>query len=199
MSFVNHENETIQTFSTFDEKKSEKEKNVNSFFSFRTFTHYFYCNFQLYFVIFSHSIESGLFLTSTFDDILVNPGSNVIISCSASGSPLPQSAYWLFNGKPIDAETDVSFGKPQVRRFPSEVTLTLNLTSIDLNNSGLYSCIFQNDLARVSHSARLNVHGNPIVHDSMVLGPEGSNITLECRYGGYPIHSISWEKGEFLL
>ncbi|XP_015784517.1 Down syndrome cell adhesion molecule homolog isoform X2 [Tetranychus urticae] len=139
--------------------------------------------------------ESGLFLTSTFDDILVNPGSNVIISCSASGSPLPQSAYWLFNGKPIDAETDVSFGKPQVRRFPSEVTLTLNLTSIDLNNSGLYSCIFQNDLARVSHSARLNVHGNPIVHDSMVLGPEGSNITLECRYGGYPIHSISWEKG----
>ncbi|XP_074601526.1 cell adhesion molecule Dscam1-like isoform X2 [Brevipalpus obovatus] len=150
--------------------------------------------------------ETEPFLTSSFEEMISEPNRNLVISCSASGQPLP-SVEWLFNGKPVNPQ-DAQM-KVQSTRVRNEISTTLSIPSVRLEHSGLYSCVFITDtytrdrysrihLERPSrtliHSDRVNVYGKPFARDARLIGKEGDNITIQCLYGGYPITSTYWKR-----
>lgn len=61
----------------------------------------------------------------------------------------------------------------------------------------MYQCTARSDAGEAEHGQRLNVHGPPFVREMKnvsVLAAE--TMTLICPAGGWPIDSITWEKGE---
>lgn len=121
-----------------------------------------------------------------------------MLSCSASGHPAI-NVVWQFNGRPI--QSDGSHKIHITRHVRNEVSTSLTISSIKLEHSGLYSCVFeydnQNEITKLIHSNRVNVVGQIFARDGRLIGKESTNVTLDCLYGGYPFSSISWKKGEF--
>lgn len=80
------------------------------------------------------------------------------------------------------------------------VTSYLNITDTRGEDSGIYRCDVSNDVGAVWHAARLNVYGKPFVRPfANVSAISGQELILNCPYGGYPIKSITWQKGLYIL
>lgn len=51
-------------------------------------------------------------------------------------------------------------------------------------------------LHRVSHSAKVNVYGNPFIREMpKITGVAGSDLVIKCPAAGYPLDNIHWERG----
>ena len=65
------------------------------------------------------------------------------------------------------------------------------------NDGGLYQCEAVSKVGTASHSARLNVHGLPHVRPmekKMIVA--GGTLVVTCPFAGYPIDSVTWERGK---
>lgn len=81
----------------------------------------------------------------------------------------------------------------------SSLKLTPCPCSID-PDGGVYTCTATNDVASVSHSARINVYGKPVMRKMPnVTAVAGETISITCPVGGYPIDVITWERGRGTL
>ncbi|XP_015790399.1 Down syndrome cell adhesion molecule-like protein Dscam2 isoform X2 [Tetranychus urticae] len=126
----------------------------------------------------------------------LNPGSPVSLKCSSTGSPLPK-IRWYHYAKPL---SHTSYrNKKRVSHFENGSDLFiswLNITSIDPEDGGLYTCEAFNEIGIARSSASIQVTGPPFVHpmDNITLGSQES-LTIHCPYSGYPIESITWTKG----
>lgn len=107
------------------------------------------------------------------------------------------NVVWSYNGRPI--QSDGTHKIHITRHVRNEVTTSLTISVLKVEHSGVYSCSFEfdsrADRSKLVHSNRVNVVGKPFARDGRAVGREGSNVTIDCLYGGYPMSSISWRKG----
>ena len=73
-------------------------------------------------------------ITDISDNQVVLVGSNVSLSCIATGNPLPNQIQWLKDGILIDSFIETN------EEYPSAVTGIVNLYFITSQDSGKYTC-----------------------------------------------------------
>lgn len=73
----------------------------------------------------------------------------------------------------------------------------VNISSVNVEDGGEYRCTAKNRVGSISHSARLNIYGLPLVRPmNTIAAVAGHDLILQCPVAGYPIAFIIWEKGE---
>lgn len=120
--------------------------------------------------------------------------------CSSKGSPLAQ-IEWSVDRLPISSSARFHFGD-----FVTEAKVTdneggekmlvshFNISSVRVEDGGLYRCTAKNVAGQVYHEARLNVYGKGVVKLATpnITTVAGTDIELNCPYYGYPIKQINW-------
>ncbi|XP_043208575.1 Down syndrome cell adhesion molecule-like protein Dscam2, partial [Amphibalanus amphitrite] len=128
-------------------------------------------------------------LTSSFMKQTTDSGRPTSLSCSARGSPTPQIT-WFLDGRPLPDNPRYVPGQTVHR---GDVLSHLNMSRVTPAEGGLYECAASNAAGTVRHAARLNVYGAPVVRSTgPVSAAAGSQLTLRCPVGGYPIKNITW-------
>lgn len=123
----------------------------------------------------------------------MQPGPSVSLKCSASGNPTPHIS-WLLDGFPLYHSDRLMIGQ-YVTVF-GDVVSHVNISSIKTEDGGEYECVAENRAGKTSHSARLNVYGLPYVRTMpSISAVAGKILIIKCPVAGYPIDSVSWEKG----
>jgi len=104
-------------------------------------------------------------------------GDNVLLNVDVSGSGL--SYQWQYNGLPLSGEN----------------TNTLSLSSVDITNTGIYSCEMSNICGiENSNNAVINI-SNPII--SLMSGLTSCQGFISCSAsGGVSPYEYSWSHGE---
>ncbi|CAN7984334.1 unnamed protein product, partial [Ixodes hexagonus] len=135
-------------------------------------------------------------LVDTFKPQVVNRGDPVSLLCRSRGSPAPELT-WAIDGDFLYPSHRLKIG---AERGSLEVRSLLNISEARHEDSGEYSCVARNDIATVAHSARLEVYGPPFVRPLRnITVVSGTELTLRCPYGGFPIDSLTWQKGGLVL
>ncbi|KFM74848.1 Down syndrome cell adhesion molecule-like protein Dscam2, partial [Stegodyphus mimosarum] len=115
----------------------------------------------------------------------------------ATGSPLPQ-VTWKLDSLPLPEQLRFRVGDYVTR--DSRVVSYVNITGIQVEDGGLFSCTATNEVGSVQHSARVNVFGPPIIRSMPNITALAGEITiLPCPAGGYPLSSITWSRDSRLL
>lgn len=79
-----------------------------------------------------------------------------------------------------------------------DVVSHVNISRVTEEDGGEYTCTAHNSVAKVSHSARVNVYGLPYIREMpKVTAVAGSDLIIKCPAAGYPIETITWERGKF--
>lgn len=78
-----------------------------------------------------------------------------------------------------------------------DVISHVNISVVHVEDGGEYRCTAANRMARVHHSARLNIYGLPHVRPmGNYAAVAGETTVIKCPVAGFPIASITWEKGQ---
>ena len=78
-----------------------------------------------------------------------------------------------------------------------DVVSHVNISRVTEEDGGEYTCTAHNSVAKVSHSARVNVYGLPYIREMpKVTAVAGSDLIIKCPAAGYPIETITWERGK---
>uniref|UniRef100_A0A8C4YSS1 Hemicentin-2 n=1 Tax=Gopherus evgoodei TaxID=1825980 RepID=A0A8C4YSS1_9SAUR len=119
--------------------------------------------------------------------------SAVTFTCAASGSPLP-TLTWLKDGKPLILQNNLVPNGPGTRLY---------LESVQPTDSGIYSCVAENEAGEVSKHFHLSVVEPPHIEDlaqpTEVAAAIGAPLELLCTAAGVPAPSVTWEKDGRLL
>ncbi|XP_049839470.1 Down syndrome cell adhesion molecule-like protein Dscam2 [Schistocerca gregaria] len=135
-------------------------------------------------------------LQSTFIEQALSPGPPVSLRCSAAGSPPPQFT-WRLDGQALTAaRLGHRYTIGQYVDQAGDVISHVNISSVRVQDGGLYSCSAANAMGSVHYEARLNIYGPPYVRPppGPVRAVESAQVTLRCPYAGYPISGVSWER-----
>lgn len=100
-------------------------------------------------------------IQSNFDETVVDEGDSLAVNCNATGNPAP-TLTWLHNGAPV---MNPMLGTPsmQTLNLPNDtgltyvVSLLLNITEVEEDNSGTYVCQAINDAGTDTASFNLTV------------------------------------------
>ncbi|XP_055925896.1 cell adhesion molecule Dscam2-like isoform X3 [Argiope bruennichi] len=139
------------------------------------------------------------YLLSAFPDTTVHSGEKVSLKCVSAGNFAPRVVWTLY-----DQELSTALNsRIRIGDFVSNqghVTSYLNITDARVEDSGVYRCDISNDVGAVWHAARLNVYGPPFIRPfPNISAISGQELVLNCPVGGYPIKSITWQKGGIIL
>lgn len=81
-----------------------------------------------------------------------------------------------------------------------DVISHMNISTVRVDDGGEYRCTAGNRVAKTSHGARLNVYGNPYIRQmGNFAAVAGETTIIKCPVAGYPISTITWEKGIFVI
>nr|XP_042908765.1 Down syndrome cell adhesion molecule-like protein Dscam2 isoform X1 [Parasteatoda tepidariorum] len=131
---------------------------------------------------------------TVFIEKTVRPGSFVSLTCTATGNPEPHIRWKLDGIWPVMTRPGILVSS--YLSAESVVTSYVNFTSIDIIDSGAYSCEAINDAGRAQHSKRLNVFGPLFIRPlDNLTALAGASFEMICPFGGYPYDTISWKKG----
>ena len=137
-------------------------------------------------------------LKSTFSEKTVRPGSYVSLACVATGNPEPHIQWTLDSIWPLSTRPGILVSS--YLSAESTVTSYVNLTSVDIIDSGVYGCEAVNEAGRASHMRRLNVFGPVFVRPlENVTAVAGATFYMMCPFGGFPFDAITWKRGELLF
>nr|XP_027200228.1 Down syndrome cell adhesion molecule-like protein Dscam2 isoform X2 [Dermatophagoides pteronyssinus] len=138
-------------------------------------------------------------LLSVFSEQTLQPGQPLSLKCIASGNPIPQVLWHVYDKLPIpDHLARYRIGDYVTR--DSLLVSYVNISSILPEDGGLYTCQAMNDVATVQHTARINVYGRPTIRRMPnITAVAGESISITCPVGGYPIDSIVWERDSVRL
>ncbi|KAI1289670.1 Down syndrome cell adhesion molecule-like protein 1 -like protein [Halotydeus destructor] len=132
-------------------------------------------------------------LTFTFREQAIEPGSKLSLKCVASGNPLPQ-VTWTLDGEHIVEYSGIRIGDYVTN--DGFVNSFVNISSVKLEDGGVYRCRASNGINSIEHAARISVYGRPFVKTMRnVTAISGERVQLDCPYSGHPVESIGWEKG----
>lgn len=81
-----------------------------------------------------------------------------------------------------------------------EVVSYLNISSVHTNDGGHYKCVAVSKVGTAEHTAHLNVYGLPFIRpmDKKNI-VSGENLFVTCPVAGYPLESITWERGIYIF
>lgn len=137
-------------------------------------------------------------LKLTFPEKTVRPGRYVSLTCIASGHPEPQIRWTLDGIWPLSTRHGVLVNSYQTSS--GDVVSSVNFTSVDVTDGGVYSCEAVNDAGSVGYSKRLNVFGPLFIRTvNNLTALAGENFLVNCPFGGYPFEAITWKRGELFL
>ncbi|XP_025417900.1 Down syndrome cell adhesion molecule-like protein Dscam2 isoform X2 [Sipha flava] len=124
---------------------------------------------------------------------LLKPGPDVSLKCIAFGTPTPHIT-WKFDGNDVPlSQMRMSIG--QYVTEIGDVVSHFNITKVQVEDGGLYECIVSNRAGQVSHSAKLQVYGDPVAKKTpKIVARAGQQLLMTCPISGYPIFNINWEK-----
>ncbi|XP_049785936.1 Down syndrome cell adhesion molecule-like protein Dscam2 [Schistocerca cancellata] len=92
-----------------------------------------------------------------------------------------KSAIWFVIGQYVTVHGDV--------------ISHVNISQVQVEDGGEYTCTAENRAGKTSHSARLNVYGLPYIRlIPKVTAVAGETLRLKCPVAGYPIEEIRWER-----
>lgn len=78
-----------------------------------------------------------------------------------------------------------------------DVVSHLNVSRVTEQDGGEYACVAANSAGKAVHAARVNVYGLPYIREMpKVTAVAGNDLVIKCPVAGYPIESVSWERGE---
>ncbi|KAG0444598.1 hypothetical protein HPB47_013612 [Ixodes persulcatus] len=141
--------------------------------------------------------ETAPSLTQTFYQRSAKPGESISLQCQSKGRPLPTFSW--------ERDQELLLSDRRVRitsvHISNQVISVLNVTRVSAEDSGLYGCRATNEAGSVAHWARIGVHGKIFVHQGLsnVTAVPGEDVRIQCRYGGFPVDSVSWYKDDALL
>ncbi|XP_025423992.1 Down syndrome cell adhesion molecule-like protein Dscam2 isoform X3 [Sipha flava] len=128
----------------------------------------------------------------TFIEQTLQPGPTVSLKCSASGNPTPSMA-WSLDGFKLPDHPRYLIG--QYVTLHGDIVSHLNISQVSVEDGGEYTCTANNRAGTSSHSARLNIYGDPYVRPmNKITAVAGENMRIKCPVAGYPINEIRWEK-----
>ncbi|KAF8796637.1 Down syndrome cell adhesion molecule-like [Argiope bruennichi] len=131
-------------------------------------------------------------LKHTFEPAKVEPGSSLSLKCIASGNPLPQ-VTWTLDDLPIPDHMRFSVGDYVTSK--AEVVSFVNISTLRVEDGGMYRCMATNEIGSLSHSAKINVIGPPFVRIMKdIAAVEGDVLHVRCPVAGYPVEEVYWEK-----
>ncbi|GFR31017.1 down syndrome cell adhesion molecule-like protein Dscam2 [Trichonephila clavata] len=139
------------------------------------------------------------YLLSAFPDTTVHSGEKVSLKCVSAGNFAPRVVWTLYEQELSTAQNSrIRIG--DYVSHQGHVTSFLNITDARVEDSGVYRCDISNDVGAVWHAARLNVYGPPFIRPfPNISAISGQELVLNCPVGGYPIKSITWQKGGIIL
>lgn len=77
-----------------------------------------------------------------------------------------------------------------------DVISHVNISAVRVEDGGEYRCSAVNRVAKAHHAARLNIYGLPHVRAmGNYAAVAGETTVIKCPVAGFPIASITWEKG----
>jgi len=77
-----------------------------------------------------------------------------------------------------------------------DVISHVNISAVRVEDGGEYRCSAVNRVAKAHHAARLNIYGLPHVRTmGNYAAVAGETTVIKCPAAGFPIASITWEKG----
>ncbi|KAG8193109.1 hypothetical protein JTE90_013867 [Oedothorax gibbosus] len=132
-------------------------------------------------------------LQETFEEQTIQPGPSLSLKCVASGNPLPQ-IVWRLDDAPIPENHRTRFGDYVTK--DGFVVSFVNVSNVKTEDGGDYRCVANNGVGEVSHEARINVLGPPVVvrRTRNVTVVAGDVLVLRCPVAGYPLENIHWER-----
>ncbi|KAH9515062.1 Protein sidekick-2 [Bulinus truncatus] len=115
------------------------------------------------------------------------------LSCAGKGFPLPQ-INWYYNGKKIE-----DLNNTRILLFPNG---TLVISSVDLEDSGMYQCFATSAAGEYVTYTYLSVNSAP---PSILEAPKNTTVTefqdtaFTCKVFGGPVPDVYWKKDEVNL
>lgn len=169
-------------------------------------------------------------LVHTFNEQTLIPGPSVTLRCSATGNPLPDITWFLDRQPLMSSSSRVMQNQQRHQQVQTggggETTGYLNITSVQIEDGGEYTCVARNSAGEAKHSARLNVYGSytyiltgtsynlevPFIsvfffHKGTpyiraipkITAAAEADVSVKCPVAGYPIMEIVWSKGDLIL
>ncbi|XP_068976854.1 neurotrimin-like isoform X1 [Bombus flavifrons] len=140
-------------------------------------------------------VPPSIITKETSTDMVVREGSNVTLTCKASGYPEPYIMWRREDGKNINYNGD------NVNVVNGEV---LHIVKISRLHMGSYLCIASNDVPpRVSQRISLRVQFPPMlsIPNQLEAAYIGQDVTLECHTEAYPTSINYWttERGDMIV
>ena len=134
-----------------------------------------------------------------FSDITVQPGDFVTLRCTSLAAPLAQ-IYWSIDGQTLPNSARYRFGdfvvgdRNDKQSSTARLVSHFNITSVRVEDGGLYRCTAKNIAGTVYHQARLNVYGKVSTkpHLSNITVLSNSDVELNCPFYGFPVKTITW-------
>lgn len=81
-----------------------------------------------------------------------------------------------------------------------DVISHVNISAVRVEDGGEYRCSAVNRVAKAHHAARLNIYGLPHVRAmGKYAAVAGETTVIKCPVAGFPIASITWEKGSPIM
>ncbi|XP_046143887.1 Down syndrome cell adhesion molecule-like protein Dscam2 isoform X7 [Osmia bicornis bicornis] len=131
-------------------------------------------------------------LVYKFIEQTIQPGPSVSLKCIATGNPTPHFS-WTLDGFPLPQNDRFMIG--QYVTVHGDVISHVNISVVHVEDGGEYQCTASNRMAKVHHSARLNIYGLPHVRPmGNYAAVAGETTVIKCPVAGFPIASITWEK-----
>lgn len=130
---------------------------------------------------------------SSSSTVRVREGTNVSLTCKASGYPEPSISWRREDNKPI------GLGRKQVPSWEGEV---LNVTKVSRVHMGAYLCIASNGVPpSVSKRIMLDVEFSPMIWipNQLVGAPSGTDVLLECHTEAFPKSINYWARDSGML
>lgn len=129
-------------------------------------------------------------IVKTFEEKIVNAGTSLSISCTATGSPLAQ-IEWTVDGHALP--NLIRYRSGDYVTSDNKVVSYVNITSVRVEDGGRYRCLASNLMGQTHYENRINVYGPPAIKSANNLTVlSGTTVQMYCPYYGYPISSIDW-------
>ncbi|XP_029055041.1 lachesin-like [Osmia bicornis bicornis] len=130
----------------------------------------------------------------TSSDAIVREGSNVTLTCKATGSPTPTISWKRDDNQQISINKTLS-----VPEWKGE---TLEITRISRLDMGVYLCIATNSVPpTVSKQIKVSVDFPPMlwIPHQLVGAPLGYAVTLECHTEAHPTSLNYWTREDGVM
>ncbi|XP_023195302.1 hemicentin-1 [Xiphophorus maculatus] len=135
-------------------------------------------------------VPPGLEGAGTTEDMTVIRGNLASLLCIADGSPTP-TISWLRDGETLTADRRISL---------LGFNTTLQFSQTQVNDTGRYSCVANNNAGQASRNFNLKVLDPPRIRSSdqpvEVSVVVNNVLELLCEATGIPIPTLTWLKDE---